>query len=181
MGKKALSNSLTEDQELFCREYIKDLNGKQAAIRAGYAEASAEVQACRLLSHDKVKHFVQVLMDKRNAKLEVSSDDVLRELMKIGYADIRQIFNEDGTIKDPKDWPDDIAKCIASIEVLEEHEGYGKDKVFIGYTKKVKFWDKTKCLELIGKHKQLFSDTLNVNINGNLADRLAKARARKGK
>ena len=181
MAKKNSQDGLTEQQVLFCKEYVIDLNGKQAAIRAKYSEDTAESQASRLLSKVKVKQFIQLLMDKRSTKLELDADDILRELMKIGYADIRTIFDEDGRVKDPKDWPDDIAKCVASIEVLEEFEGYGSDRTWIGYTKKIKFWDKTKCLEMMGRHKKLFSDTLNINVNGDLADRLAKARQRVNK
>lgn len=41
--------------EKFCHEYIKDMNAKQAAIRTGYSEKSAESQSSRLLRNDKVK------------------------------------------------------------------------------------------------------------------------------
>ena len=181
MSKDIKDNELSPKQELFCREYIKDLNGKQAAIRAGYSAATAEVKASQLLSLVKVKQFTQVLMDKRSSKIELESDDVLSELMKIGFSDIRSIFDDDGRIKDPKDWSEDIARCVASIEVMEEFQGFGKDKEFIGYTKKVKFWDKTKCLELMGKHKSMFTEKLEVSVNLNLADRLMKARERSGK
>ena len=49
--------------ERFCTEYVKDMNGKQAAIRAGYAERSAEMQASRLLRNDKVKQRVAELRE----------------------------------------------------------------------------------------------------------------------
>ncbi len=32
-----MANKLTNKQEMFCREYLIDLNGTQAAIRAGYS------------------------------------------------------------------------------------------------------------------------------------------------
>ena len=38
-------NPLTPRQQLFVMEYVVDLNGKQAAIRAGYSTHTAEVQA----------------------------------------------------------------------------------------------------------------------------------------
>lgn len=52
---------LNDKQKRFCHEYIKDHNGKQAAIRAGYAEKSAEMQASRLLSKDKVYNYYREL------------------------------------------------------------------------------------------------------------------------
>lgn len=46
---------LTDKQELFAREYLKDLNATQAAIRAGYSEKTAQEQASRLLSNVMVQ------------------------------------------------------------------------------------------------------------------------------
>ena len=42
------AQKLTPKQTLFVAEYLVDHNGKQAAIRAGYAPRSAEMQASRL-------------------------------------------------------------------------------------------------------------------------------------
>lgn len=68
---------LTPKQELFCKEYLVDLNGKQAAIRAGYSEKTAEVQASRLLSNAKVKEFVTQHSQKRAAKVDITAEYVL--------------------------------------------------------------------------------------------------------
>ena len=71
---------LTPKQELFVKEYLVDLNGKQAAIRAGYAPASAEVHASRMLSNAKVQEMVSEQQGKRAERLEITVDDLVREL-----------------------------------------------------------------------------------------------------
>lgn len=71
---------LTPKQELFVKEYLVDLNGKQAAIRAGYAPASAEVHASRMLSKAKVQEMVAEKQAKRAERLEVTVDDLIAEL-----------------------------------------------------------------------------------------------------
>ena len=48
-----MTQELNPKQQRFVDEYLIDLNGKQAAIRAGYSEKTAEVQASRLLSNAK--------------------------------------------------------------------------------------------------------------------------------
>ena len=58
--------------------------------------------------------------------------------------------------------PDDVAATISSIEVFEQFEGTGKDRVFIGYTKKVKFVDKRGSLELLMRHASLLNDKMKV-------------------
>jgi phage terminase small subunit len=150
----------TDQQELFCREFIIDLNGTQAAIRSGSPdnEASAAVTASRWLSMAKVQKRIAELKSDQFKRLEINADEVLGELKRIGFSDLRKIFKDDGKVKEVMDWPDDIASCISSIEVEETFDGFGENKTWTGYTKKVRFWDKTKCLELMGKHLKLFTE-----------------------
>ena len=45
----------------FCEEYVKDYNGAQAAIRAGYSATSARQRASELLKTPEVASTVQTL------------------------------------------------------------------------------------------------------------------------
>lgn len=69
--------------ERFCTEYVKDTNGKQAAIRAGYAERSAEMQASRLLRNDKVKQRVAELREAYFNENIMTAQQVEYELTRI--------------------------------------------------------------------------------------------------
>lgn len=158
--KKTKKEVLTPKKELFCKEFLVDLNGTQAAIRAGYSEKTANEQAARLLATVSVQARINELKTKRAEKIEVKSDDVLRELVKLANSDIRKVFEEDGKMKPMSEWPDEIAACVSSVEVEElfewEEENGRKEKKHIGYLTKVKFWDKTKCLDMLGRHLKLF-------------------------
>ena len=72
--------ALTPKQELFVKEYLVDLNGKQAAIRAGYSEKTAEVQASRLLSNAKVSQFVAEQSKERAKKVDITAEYVLETI-----------------------------------------------------------------------------------------------------
>ncbi|ENJ8187614.1 terminase small subunit [Yersinia enterocolitica] len=74
---------LTPKQELFCREYLKDLNATQAAIRAGYSEKTAQVQSSRLLSNVMVQQRVSELAAERNIRVGIDADYVLRQAVKL--------------------------------------------------------------------------------------------------
>lgn len=78
-------------QGLFVREYIKDLNGTQAAIRAGYARDSAHVTASRLLSEAKIQACVRELRDELLRGLEIEAKDVMQTLVLQLSADINEI------------------------------------------------------------------------------------------
>lgn len=84
--------SLNEKQIRFCDEYLVDLNGKQAAIRCGYSEKTAEVQASRLLSNAKVSEYIAMRMDERSKRTEITQDMVLDRWWKIATADPRKLI-----------------------------------------------------------------------------------------
>lgn len=71
---------LNDKQLRFVYEYLKDSNGKQAAIRAGYSKKSAEVQASRLLSNAKVKAAVAEGQKFISEKTETEAEYVRRRL-----------------------------------------------------------------------------------------------------
>ncbi len=50
--------------ERFCQEYMKDNNGTQATIRAGYSEKTAGSKAVSLLQIVAIKNRLAVLRDK---------------------------------------------------------------------------------------------------------------------
>lgn len=71
---------LNPKQARFVEEYLLDLNGKQAAIRAGYSEKTADAQASRLLTHVKVATAVAAGLKARSERTEITQDYVLTGL-----------------------------------------------------------------------------------------------------
>lgn len=145
--------ALTARQELFCLEYLKDLNATQAAIRAGYARDSAHVEGSRLLANDKVQVQIGEAAAARLEKVEVSAALVLRELLALATVDTSAAYDEDGNLKNIHDIPLVVRKAIAGVETQQSPSG-------MTTVKKLKFWDRTKALEMLGRHIQLFKDTL---------------------
>lgn len=148
--------ALTPKQIRFCEEYLIDLNGTQAAIRAGYSKKTANEQAARLLANVSLQDYVQQLQSKTSDKLEITREKVIAEYARIAFSDVRAFFGEDGGMKNLSDLTSNEAAAISSIETEELFEGFGKDRERIGRTRKVKMWDKTKALESLGKHLGLF-------------------------
>lgn len=73
---------LSPKQRAFCLEYLIDLNGTQAAIRAGYSQKTARQIADQLLSKLDIKEYVQSLMDERVERTEITADYVLRGIQE---------------------------------------------------------------------------------------------------
>ena len=75
-----MSKNLTAKQLKFTREYAKDGNGTQAAIRAGYSPNSAQMQSSRLLSKDMVCKTVAKFQEKHRLKTEITIESLAAEL-----------------------------------------------------------------------------------------------------
>ncbi len=86
---------MNKRQLMFCKEYIVDLNGTQAAIRSGYAEKTARQIGSKLLTKVNIQEEIQRLMNKRSKKVEISADDVLSSIKDIRDLCVSKITVED--------------------------------------------------------------------------------------
>lgn len=142
---------------LFISAYITNGgNGTQAAITAGYSAKTAESQASRLLRDVRVKAEVEAAREAARQRFGLTQERVLLEVARLAFVDPRKFFNADGTARNITELDDDTAAALAGVEVLEEFEGAGKERVFIGYTKKYKLADKNAALDKAMKHLGLF-------------------------
>lgn len=152
MSQEPPKGQLNTQQKRFCLEYLKDLNGTKAAIRAGYSEKSATVQASRLLMNVNISDYCQVLMDERAARTLVDADWVITRLKQIAGADMSDVADWSASgvnFKDSSTLTDGAKASIQSVEeTTNEHGG----------SLKIKQHDKIKALELLGKHLKLFTD-----------------------
>jgi phage terminase small subunit len=71
---------LTAKQQAFIKEYLIDLNSTQAAIRAGYSEATAKEIGYENLTKPHIKGAIDEAMNKRAEKLEITAEYVLSKL-----------------------------------------------------------------------------------------------------
>lgn len=152
-GSNGEGPNLTPKQQAFVNEYLIDLNATQAAIRAGYSEATAQEQGSRLLSNVKVSEAIQAAMDKRAKRTEVTADRVIRELAKLAFANVQDFVDESGALKNPLELSRDDAAAIQ--ELTQESIGNGEEVVL---RRKYKLSDKKGNLELLGRHLKLFTD-----------------------
>ena len=91
-------------------------------------------------------------MQKREERTEITQDRVLLEYARIAFFDPRKLFRSDGSPKPIEELDTDTAAVLAGLEVREEFEGTGQDRVCIGYTKKYKLANKLGALDSLAKH-----------------------------
>lgn len=150
--------ALNDKQARFVAEYLKEPNATQAAIRAGYSPKTAYAQGCRLLKHAEVQQKLATKTEKLMGKLEISAERVLLERARLAFFDPRRLLDDQGRPKPISELDADTAAAIAGLDITEEYEGYGADRVFVGYTKKFKLADKNASLTALEKHLGLYKD-----------------------
>lgn len=138
--------SLKDERQIkFVEGYIKSLNATDAAIRAGYSEKTARSQGSRLLTNVDIQNAIQEAKAERQERAKIDADYVLRRLVEIDQMDVLDIMDDDGNVKPLRDWPKIWRQYISNIETISVDDGEG-------WLKKIKWPDKVKNLELLGKH-----------------------------
>jgi len=167
-------------EEIFAAAYLKTLNQYTAAQEAGFigTDKKARTFATGMMKSRAVRKLIREGAAGRAEKLNLHGNAVLNELMLVGFADIGDAFDEDGNLLPLHEMPESIRRTIAGFEVHELFEGTGEDRSKVGVLKKVKFLDKQRGLELLGKHRKLFIDRVEVEAGDSLADALLAASKR---
>lgn len=174
---------LTDKRKKFVREYLIDLNGKKAAIRAGYAPENADIEAVRLLGDASVSAEIDKATAQFAAKGTVKKEEIVRQLRLIAFSNI-----EDFTVKNGHTRVLDLSACdrdkLAAIgEITEDATGgSGDGEKRLVLRTKVRFKDQVKALELLSRHLGILHDKTehsgNVSLTS-LSDEELEARRKK--
>ncbi len=117
--RRRSSKSLSAKAERFVAEYLKDFNGTQAAIRAGYSPASARVQASQMLGNVKVAEAIREDLERVLKSSEISLERLLRQLAAIAFLDPAQLLDDSGHVVAINQMPPEVRHGLAGIEIIE--------------------------------------------------------------
>ncbi len=136
---------LTDKQQRFVDEYLIDLNATQAAIRAGYSEKTAKEIGSENLTKPNIAKAIQEAQNKRTEQTQIDAAYVLKRLVEIDQMDVLDIMDDQMKIRPVNEWPKVWRQYVVNLENLELSDGEG-------CFKKIKWPDKVKNLELLGRH-----------------------------
>ena len=142
----AVPDTLTPRQRRFVAEYMVDLNGTQAAIRAGYAPGGARQCASRLLAQAPVQTALKNAMSERQKRTELTADEVIGDLREL-----RDICMGRKPVK------------IMTI-VKNAREGTAEPVEVEGMMFEPAAAN--RALEMLGRHMRLFADRVDMTSGG---------------
>lgn len=174
--------ALNAKRTRFVAEYLKDLNGTQAAIRAGYSEKTAYSQADRLLNYAEVRSEIERRQAKLAEKHGITVDRIIEELAKIGLANMGDYTRLAGSerVIDLSETTRDQLAAVSEMTVEDFTLGRGDDARDVRRVK-VKLADKRAALVDLGKHLGMFREKIDLTVTDDFAAQLIKARERAGK
>lgn len=146
--------AITPKQRRFIQEYLVDLNGTQAAIRAGYSKLSAGTIAEQCLRKPCVAAALEPLMAARAAKVAISAEQVIVGLANLANAnmqDYAQVFLSG----DLSSLTREQADAIQEMTVDTFTEGKGADAREVKRVR-LKLANKLQARESIGKHLGMY-------------------------
>jgi len=146
--------------EVFCHEYLIDLNGTQAAIRAGFAEKYANRQATALMARSDIKERIEELTRAREKRTDIQADEIVYIL-----ATILRANNDDFVTVGKRN-----KVTVKSTDEIDEEK-----KIALAGVKKgakgaieVKQYDKLKAAELLMRHKGMLKEKSEIEMSGAL-------------
>lgn len=154
--------NLSKKRQRFVDEYLVDLNATQAATRAGYSAATANEQGARLLANASVAEAIAIANKKRQNETQINANYVLNRFVEIDQMDAADILDNDGAIKPVSQWPKIWRQMISGIDQIETKSDAGVMTVI----KKIKWPDKIKNLELLGRHVFVGAFNTKVELTG---------------
>ena len=144
---------LTAKQDIFCREYLVDLNAHQAAVRAGYSEKTAKQMGCENLSKPYLAEYIAELKGERQESVSVRASYVLERLYEIDQLDVLDIINDDlSGFKPLSEWPKSWRISVNAVDIKKMVSVNGGGDPIESVVEKIKWPDKTRNLELLGRH-----------------------------
>lgn len=154
--EKALTKGLTSKQVAYCQEYLVDLNGKEAAIRAGYSEHTATAISTNNLAKPHVNDYLVFLKSQRTEETGIDAKYVLTQAKKLHE------------------------RCMQEIEPVTDKNGVQLKTEDGRPIFTFNAQGAAKGLELVGKHidVQAFKDKIEVEMNQDLVSRITQGRNR---
>ena len=157
----AAGSNLSPQQEKFALG-VASGKSQAEAYRAAYPkswqwkDSAVYSQSSALMANGKVSQRVRELRERITSTGIASAERVLIEASRLALFDPRKLFRDDGSPKPINELDDDTAAALAGLDVHEEYQGSGEDRVFVGYVKKYKVADKNAALEKLFKHHGLY-------------------------
>lgn len=120
-----VKKAITDKQKRFVREWLADMNGTRAAIRAGYSEKSAAQTASRLMKDPAVREYRDALLKEELDSLGITRHSLAVEVWKVykRCAAATPVMQWDSNLREyieSGEWEFDARGCLKALGMLHD-------------------------------------------------------------
>jgi phage terminase small subunit len=148
---------LTRKQLEYINKRVEGLSPVEA-FRGSYdaenmTDKSCATTASKLESNDRIAKRIERGLAQAANIAGVNASFIVSELKAISEMSVADILEDDLTLKPLKDWSDDWKRYVTAIDLVELKLGTESVEAATKFIKKIKWVDKLKALEMLGKCK----------------------------
>lgn len=167
MPEEELS-SLNPRQRAFVAEYLIDMNATQAAIRAGYAFATAGQAGHEYLNIPKIAAAIERGKAQRLSRVNITADSVLHEMAALALSNVSHyVISDDGQVELAEGAPENAMAAVQSIKkktkIFRDRQGIETHRE---YDVELRLWNKPEPLKLMGRHANVAACFDRVEVTG---------------
>ena len=160
------ANKLTPKQGLFISEYLKCLNGAEAARKVGFGKKNPDTIAAQLLGKPHVQEAIRIAQEARQARTNITVDRVLQELAILSFSNVKD-YVWDGEDLDVAEGVDPSAmRAVSSVTTKTSYDKEGNPQT----ERKFTLWSKTESNKMLGNHLQMFIDKHELSAGPSIVD-----------
>jgi phage terminase small subunit len=143
----AILEPLSYKQQKFCEAYLLSFNAYRAALSAGYTDNTA--RKGDLLHVPKIQAYLKEAMKRSAARVELTHDMLLRELMKVAFCNMGNYYDDRGNPKRMHQLTDDEKSAISYFQLADvtDDDGHIRGEMF-----KIKLHNKMAAIDKLCKH-----------------------------
>ena len=179
---------LTLQQRMFAEELIADpfMSVTEAAKKAGYSEATAQVQGSKLLKHPVISRMIGHALNERLKRTQIGQDEVLNLLINAATLDPCSLFNQDQdgtlTLKDLNSIPPEIRVLVTELDCTTKTRHLPDGEPEVTTKVKIRWVNKEAAIQLLMKHLGMIEPDkkLTVGVTVNVVSELREAIAQRG-
>jgi phage terminase small subunit len=158
--------ALSAKHSRFVDEYMKDRNATQAAIRAGYKGANADVTGSRLYGNVGISKAIAEREAALAAHVGLTQVGLLSEVHAMAHSNVTHyVFDDEtGVLELAPGAPADAMKAVSSVKYRTRRDSDGN----VTRECEFKLWDKPGMVRLGGRYVGIkgFADQLEVKGDG---------------
>jgi len=128
MGATGAKRSLTNKQRAFVREYVKDFNSTQAALKAGYKKDYAGQQGDQLMGKTIIKNEIEKYIKRKDTGVEKRREKIITKTDDMMHCDILDLYDVNHgelIVKDLREVPRGVRDMIQEITTINLPDGAG--------------------------------------------------------